>query len=258
MPKRKAKLGAARPLVVLVALIAGAGCSTSQEHLVLPPTSVQAVQYYPFQVKGFQSTYPKRTAAVPLSTDARTFAGIAPADQQPDQGNPAVGVIIGEDGKTAQRLYGPALGALIQDAIARAAQEAGLSAIAVNDALSAELTARKVDYVIDAKITRCWVSKGRGPSRGPGGAPWHSSADVALDVTIYKPPFTIPFWQGEAAALYNDPPATISGDLTDEAEIYEQPGEVLSVALTRAVAGIFKRDDLHNLMAQDTLQTHRH
>jgi hypothetical protein len=32
--------------------------------------------------------------------------------------------------------------------------------------------------------------------------------------------------------------------------------EVLSVALTRAVAGIFKREALHALIVQDTVNTH--
>jgi hypothetical protein len=34
--------------------------------------------------------------------------------------------------------------------------------------------------------------------------------------------------------------------------IYDHPGEVLSVALTRAVAGIFKREALHQLIVQDS------
>jgi len=37
----------------------------------------------------------------------------------------------------------------------------------------------------------------------------------------------------------------------DQASIYDQPGEVLSVAFTRSVEGIFKRSDLHSLIIQD-------
>ncbi|HVN90906.1 MAG TPA: hypothetical protein VMT61_13915 [Candidatus Binataceae bacterium] len=238
----------------MVALLCSAGCSTQQEKLGLASKSTQALQYYPFQVKGFQNTYPKRSAAVLQSTDARAFDGVAPADRVPDGGNPAIGVVTDDKGKVAQRLYGPALGPLFQDAIAHAAQEAGFAAIAANDSLQVELSARKVDYVIDTKIVRCWVVKSRVPVNVQGGAIWHATADVAVDISIYKPPFNVPFWQGESASIYNDPPPTISGDVSDEAEIYEQPGEVLSVAITRAVAGIFKREDLHNLIAQDSMR----
>jgi hypothetical protein len=235
-----------------------AGCAAHQERLALSPSSVQAVQYYPFQVKGFQNSYPRRTAAVLPAADARTFNGIAQTDHQPDQGRPAVGVIVDETGKIAQRLYGPPLDSLVQDAIARAAQEAGLDATAVNLPLQNELAARNTDYVIDTKIVRCWVTKSRGGAHPQGGPLWHATAEVALDVTIYKPPFTVPFWQGQAAAVYDDPPPSISGDNAGEAEIYEQPGEVLSVAMTRAVAAVFKRDDLHNLSVQDSMRAPRH
>jgi len=73
-------------------------------------------------------------------------------------------------------------------------------------------------------------------------------------VAIYKPPFPVPFWQSSSAAEYNDPPTPAAGARPeDETEIYDQPGEVLSVALTRAVAGIFRRDDLRTLVLQDVI-----
>jgi hypothetical protein len=232
------------------------GCAAGDERLAVPPTSVQAVQYYPYQVKGYQSLYPKRRTIVLPAIDARSFDGVAANDRQPDQGRPAIGVIVDENGKTEQRLYGPPLEALTQDAIAHAAQEAGLNSTAESIPLPNALAARDADYVISTKILRCWVRKTRGGSRSPV-VVWRSVADVALDVTIYKPPFAVPFWQGPSAAVYNDPPPSVTGDVTSEVEIYEQPGEVLAVALTRAVAGIFKRDDLYTLITQDAIRVRR-
>jgi hypothetical protein len=232
------------------------GCAARQERMVMPPTSVQALQYYPFQVKGYQNLYPKRRTIVLPPTDARSFDGIAETDRKPDQGRPAIGVIVDATGKTEQRLYGPPLEALMQDAIAHAAQEAGLSSTEVALPLPDALAARAADYVISVKILRCWVRKERGGGRAAGPS-WRSVADVALEVAIYKPPFTVPFWQGQSAAVYNDPPPAVTGDVTNEVEIYEQPGEVLAVALTRAVAGIFKRDDLYTLMTQDAVRVRR-
>jgi hypothetical protein len=75
-----------------------------------------------------------------------------------------------------------------------------------------------------------------------------------LKVDIYKPPFAIPFWQGVSTDTYNDPPADNGSGMGDEIPIYAHPGQVLSVALTRAVAGIFKREPLHALVIQDTIR----
>ena len=35
---------------------------------------------------------------------------------------------------------------------------------------------------------------------------WRTMADVSLDVTIYKPPFSVPFWTGTSNDTYFDPP----------------------------------------------------
>jgi hypothetical protein len=40
----------------------------------------------------------------------------------------------------------------------------------------------------------------------------------------------------------------------DEAGIYDEPGQVLSVAMTRSVAQIFERQDLRNLMLEDDIK----
>ena len=231
-----------------------AGCATYQDESSLSTVSIQAVQYYPFQVKGYQNTYPKRRAVVVSATDNRDFKDIGAVDHEPNQGQPAIGVVLDQHGKVVQRLYGPALESLVQDAIAHAATESGMVASTGQLPLKQELAARDADYVIAAKVLRCWVTKSRGPDQ-PDGPSWHAVAEVTLEAAIYKPPFDVAFWQGQVAAAYSDPPAPVNGvSLGDEAEIYEQPGEVLSVALTRAVAEIFKRDDLHTLLEQDTIR----
>jgi hypothetical protein len=73
-----------------------------------------------------------------------------------------------------------------------------------------------------------------------------------LDLTIYKPPFNVAFWQGESAATYSDPPADNGSGLGDDLSIYDLPGQVLSVALMRSVAEGFKRDALRSLIVQDS------
>ena len=82
-------------------------------------------------------------------------------------------------------------------------------------------------------------------------------ADVRIEVSIYKPPFSVPFWNGTTADTYYDPPVGSFGlGPDDEAGIYDEPGQVLSVALTRSVAQIFERPDLRNLMLEDDVNAH--
>jgi len=244
-------LGAILRLSAALCVIA-AGCASNQAASPLAANSVESVQYFPFQVKGYENTYPKRQVAVVAVVDARDFKDAGAGGHEPFEGHPAIGTVFAADGQVAQRLYGPALGDLFAGAIAQAGQEAGMSATVSPTPLKAELAARKADYVISARVKRCWVTKHRGPD-GWAGPSWRTEAVVALSVTIYKPPFEVAFWQGDSASRYDDPPVG-GGAGGDETGIYDQPGEVLSVALTRAVAGLFRQDDLRTLIAQDPIK----
>jgi hypothetical protein len=236
------------------AMLLLASCATTyHENLGLSPTSIQTLQYYPFQVKGYQKSFPDRRIVVLTSIDARTFKDAGTTDHASYQGYPAIGVVLDRHAQVAQRLYGPLLGPLLTGAIAQSAQEAGMTSSILPLALREALNVHGVDYVLMVSITGLWVVKQRG-AESDGGAIWFSAAEVALDVTIYKPPFSVPFWQGISAAEYNDPPKPVANSQPeDETEIYDQPGEVLSVALTRAVAGIFRHEDLRTLVLQDAI-----
>jgi hypothetical protein len=235
--------------IVLASFIVA--CSSANERIE-PLTSIQTLQYYPFQVKGYQNSYPKRRVIVLAAIDARDFKDISGASHSPQNGNPAIGVIRDKSGEIVQRLYGPALELLVQQAIAQAAQEAGMVSSSSSLPLKQALFSVQAQYLIAPKIARLWVDKHRGPDNSAGPT-WSATAEVALDVEIYKPPFEVPFWQGESEATYDDPPPPAAGTAPeDETEIYDDPGQVLSVGLTRAAAGIFKRDDLHTLITQDS------
>jgi hypothetical protein len=234
------------------------GCATNQARngAAAATISVQTVQYFPFQVKGYEGTYPKRQVVVLTAVDARDFKDAGTAGHEPFEGHPAIGMVLAEDGKVSQRLYGPALDELITTAVAQAAQEAGMIAVVSSNPLKAELSGRRADYVVSATIVRCWVIKHRGQDRG-GGPSWRSEAVVTLQATVYKPPFDVAFWSGDSSSTYDDPPSTASGGMgMEDSEIYDQPGEVLSVALTRAVAGLFQHDDLRTLITQDPIRPH--
>ncbi len=231
-----------------------AGCATARHATVaMAPISIQTVKYYPFQVKGYQQSFPNRRIMVLTAVDARDFKEASTFSHQPYLGHPAIGVILDHQGQVIQRLYGPDLDPLVRNGIAQSAREAGMTASTSALPLHDALRARGAEYLLVAKILGMWVVKQRGADR-EGGPGWFSAADVALDVTIYKPPFNVPFWHGMSASEYDDPPRPSAGaSPEDETEIYDRPGEVLSVALTRAVAGIFRRKDLRTLVQQDTI-----
>ncbi len=219
----------------------------------LPPTSVQTLEYYPFQVKGYQRSYPHDRILVLIPVDARDFKDTGGVSHEPLEGEPAVGVLLGRTGNIMQRLYSAPIDSTVQKAIARSAEEAGMAANTSGLKLQDALRQSRGDYVLASRITRCWVTKHQAPD-ARSGLGWHPAADFQLEVAIYKAPFGVPFWQGTSAATYNDPPVSrLSGNPEDDVEIYDQPGQVLSVALTRAVAGIFKRESLHSLMLENPM-----
>jgi hypothetical protein len=209
---------------------------------------VETVEYYPFQVKGYQNSYPHRSAIVLLPIDSRDLNGPNAASQD---GQPAIGIVTDQSENVIQRLYSQPLSPIVQGAITRSAEEAGFHSSEENQSIYIADAKRSADYVLATQITKCWVKKHRGPN-GLFGPTWATVAEVSLQVTVYKPPFKVPFWQGSNNQSYFDPPIGSFGlGPDDEAGIYDDPGQVLSVAMTRAVAGIFQRDDLRTLVQGD-------
>jgi hypothetical protein len=236
-------------MILLLTLLSACGSTTERME---PLKSVQTLQYYPFLVKGYENTYPQRHIMVLPAVDARDFRDNSGAGHAADKANPAIGVIRDRSGEIVQRLYGPALEPLVQQSITAAAKEAGMTSFSSIMPLQSALNSRQAQYVIACKIARFWVDKHRGPDNAAGST-WSATAEVALDVVVYKAPFDVPFWQGESDAVYDDPPPPVAGIAPeDTTEIYDDPGAVLSVGLTRAAAGIFERDDLHTLMTEDS------
>jgi hypothetical protein len=248
-------------LVAVVMMIAGTltGCATVGISNTPVPvtTSVQTVEYYPFLVKGYQNSYPHRSILILVPTDARDMAANGISDTAPLNGNPAIGVALDKDGNVTQRLYSAPLGPIVQKAIARSADEAGLTAFSSIDSKYKAGVKNANAYVFESKITKCWVKKSVSADSHLGsGRVSRTVADIRIEVSIYKPPFSVPFWSGATSDTYYDPPVGSFGlGPDDEAGIYDEPGQVLSVALTRTVAQIFERQDLRNLMLEDDIRT---
>ncbi len=242
-------------LVTIVPILAAlfSGCATTGGGAPGEATSsTQTLEYYPYQVKGYQNSYPKKTILILTPADARDVTG----DAAPLNGNPAIGVITDQSGNLTERLYSAPLGPVFQAAIGRSAEEAGMTASSSTDVVYKPGIKNTTEYVLESKIRRCWVKKNRGPD-GQYGPVWRTTAECVLDVSIYKPPFSVPFWTGTTTDTYSDPPVGSFGlGSQDEAGIYDEPGEVLSVAMTRSVAAIFQRQDLRNLMLEDDIKSH--
>ncbi len=227
------------------------GCSTVNNASNLEPASTQNLTFYPGLVKGFEHTYPARRIMVLAVTDACANAADPPQDGGAGQ---QIGITLDARGQSIQRLFTTDLSGTVQKAIEQAAQEAGMVA-SLSTAVQYRPQPMDVDYVLQSRIVKCWVKKQRvmDNDRNPN---WQTVAEFGLDATIYKPPFSVPFWQGVSTQTYSDPPDNPGLMPEDETSIYDEPGEVLSVAFTRAVEGLFKRGDLHSLITQDPAVRH--
>ena len=254
LPIVKARIALLATVVSTFSLMLS-GCSTVNEGggtAAAPATSMQTIEYYPYQVKGYQNSYPKKTIQILVPADARDAGNNAP----PLNGNPAIGVIIDQSGSVTERIYSAPLGPIVQQAIGKSADEAGMTASSSSEVAYQPSVKNTTEYVLESKIRRCWVKKARASS-GQYGPVWKTMADFSLDVSIYKPPFKVPFWTGTSNDTYFDPPVGSFGlGSEDEAGIYDEPGQVMSVALTRSVAAIFQRQDLRNLMLEDDIKSH--
>ncbi len=236
--------------LALATLAWAAGCSLVSSGGTMPkgPVSVQKVEYYPYQVKGYQNTYPNRTLVVLMPLDSRSDKDSGP---QAPSGTVPIGEVTDRQNNVIQRLYSSPLPAIVQQAIFRSAGEAGFSASVAPESAYQPDRYRNAAYVLQSEIERCWVKKSRGPD-GRSGPTWRTVASFALKLALYKPPFKVPFWQGTSASTYHDPPIGSLGlGPEDEVGIYDKPGQDLSVAVTRGVAGIFEHRGLHTLILQD-------
>ena len=61
---------------VTAAIIAACATTVQQEMANEPPTSVETLSYYPFQVKGYQNSYPRRRVLVLMTLDSRDFKDV--------------------------------------------------------------------------------------------------------------------------------------------------------------------------------------
>ncbi len=238
--------------LLLIAIVIGVacGCSTMNSTADLEPASNQTLEYYPGLVKGFEHIYPARQIMV-----LAVGGGCAAANQEQSSGGAQeIGVTVDSRGKVIQRLYAANIADTVQRALAEAAKEAGMvSTLSGQTAYTAQPVA--ADYVLQSKVVKCWVKKQRVVDSDKN-ASWQTVAQFAIDAAIYKPPFHVPFWQGSSSETYSDPPDNPGVMQEDQASIYDEPGQVLSVAFTRSVEGIFKRSDLHSLITQDRALRH--
>lgn len=248
MAKRAGNILRLLPLAIVIGV--ACGCSAMNPTTDLEPASNQTLEYYPGLVKGFEHIYPARQIMVLAVGDA-----CAARDQGQSSGDgQEIGVTVDSRGKVIQRLYAANFADIVQRAIAQAAKEAGMVAT-LSSEMDYTAKAGAADYVLESKVVKCWVKKQLVVDNDKNTS-WQTVAQFAIDAAIFKPPFHVPFWQGSSSETYSDPPDNPSVIAEDQASIYDEPGQVLSVAFTRSVEGIFKRSDLHSLITQDRALRH--
>src|SRR5262249_7760810 len=86
-------------------------------------TSVEKVEYFPFQVKGYQGSYPHRAMIVLTPVEQREFKNEGNVDTAPMGSNPAIGDVFDNAGYVKTKLYADPLVPIVQQALVRAASE---------------------------------------------------------------------------------------------------------------------------------------
>jgi len=139
------------------------------------PTSVETVEYYPYQVKGYQNSYPHRTIVILLPTDARDLNG---PNAAPKDGQPAIGIVTDQSETVIQRLYSQPLP---PDRTGSYRAFGRGSRLSLERRKSKRLPHRMRNemriYVLAAQITKWLVKKHRGLDGrfGPTWATWRIS-----------------------------------------------------------------------------------
>lgn len=233
-----------------------AGCATvASREPSIPEVSIEPLEYYPGEVKGYQDSYPLVHILVLLPTDSRhppVSKDVDYLNRTVPAGSVEVGAISDQTGAILQRIYSSPIEPVLRAALAYSAKEAGTVSALSDETLERALHRMDNDYILAGQITVCWVAKRR-VYHPEFGTMWETEAKFAVDVQLYKPPFHVPFWEGGKAIDYYDPPLGYAGlGPDDPVAMYDRPGQVLSVAMTRTVAGIFANDDLRKLLLEDS------
>ena len=77
------QLLAAALAAMAAALVAACATTVQQEIAAEPPTAIETLSYFPFQVKGYQNSYPRRRILVLMPVDARDFKDAAGQSHAP-------------------------------------------------------------------------------------------------------------------------------------------------------------------------------
>lgn len=268
----------------VVGLVLWSGCGFDSFLTVRPPRIIPiGVNYLPNLVKGTRPPFPSARVLVLLPVDKREaypvkLGGTLPASQD----NTAILGIWGINSKEGVvRVNSSQLGAqrrmkagipqnpdmpvgiftltnlehLIQDAIEDHFHEAGLPVQKVNFTVPGEPGAviEPAHYAVGCAIEEfSLVSLLRYneveilsplhshavdvPIRGP------TRANIALALTLYRWPSSEVLWEGKVADSVDDPPQGESEFL------YGTPGEVMSMALSRAVGSILVTQSLQDVL----------
>ena len=128
-------------------------------------------------------------------------------------------------------MYSTPLGPIVQGAIGRSADEAGMTASSSSETDYKPSIKNTTEYVLASKIRRCWAKKAPGPSSqyGPGLADDGGFRAGRFDLQAAVQRAVLD--REHQRYLRRSAGGVVRLGSEDEAGIYDEPGEVLSVAL---------------------------
>ena len=268
----------------VVGLVLSTGCGVGSPATAHPPRLIPVgVSYLPYLVKGSRPPFPPARVLMLLPVDKREAYPVKKGGTLPaSQDNTAILGIWGINSKEgAVRVNSSQLGAqrrmkpgvphnpdlprgiftlpdlerLVQDALEDHFHEAGFPVQKVNFTVPGEpgATAEPAHYAVGCAIEEfslvsllrydeVWIFSPLHPHpiavpiRGP------TRANVTLALILYRWPSGEVVWEGKVADSVDDPPQGESEFL------YGTPGEVMSMALSRAVGSILITQSLQDVL----------
>lgn len=270
--------------VWLLGLVLCSGCAASPLFSLRPPRIIPVeVNYLPYLVKGKRPAFPPTNVLVLRPVDKRAPYPMKKGDVLPaSQDHIAIlgiwglnsqeGAIkvnssqlgaqrrmkagISKEPDIARAIFTlPGLPNLVQNAIATHLQEAGIPAQAVDfssphhpaastmqahyavgctiEEFSLVSLERHTEVVVENPLSPHLIYV---PIRGP------TRAEVSLALTFYRWPSGEIVWEGVVSDAVDDPP------LGEHDFLYASPGEVLSIALSRAVGSLLIGERLQQVL----------
>jgi hypothetical protein len=230
--KFRPRLSAALAIAAVAAIAIVAGCKSAP---------ALRLHYLPGFVPGSERIFgPVRIA-------------VLPADGAIAAGRVRVGGVYSAEGSLERSFYAENLGGVVTAAVIRALSDAGLKPVASGPLRhGAASLPVGVDYALATSIEEASINQRFGAEQTVHGQYFEMKAKVRIKFTLSSRA-NPDLYTGEILGTEDEPPAPVGGEVFLPLET--DPGESMSVALSRAVGALMLQSGFHNALPQASPQS---